>query len=107
MASKEPPSRLFSKMSIKKDSTSRSRELNADYPDLIEFELLETLGTGTFGRVRLCRHKSQDKFFALKILKKNEIIRLKQVEHIISEKQILGKVDHPFIVKLYVYHHIL
>lgn len=104
MAMKEPPSRLFSKMTIKgKDGTSsRSKELNSEYPDLKEFELLDTLGTGTFGRVRLCRHSKQDKYFALKILKKNEIIRLKQVEHIISEKQILGKVDHPFIVKLYV-----
>lgn len=98
-----PPSRLFSKMSLKKDGPSRPKELNSEYPDLSEFELLETLGTGTFGRVRLCRHKTQqEKYFALKILKKNEIIRLKQVEHIISEKQILGKVDHPFIVKLYV-----
>ena len=91
-------------MTIKgKDGTStRSKELNSEYPDLNEFELLDTLGTGTFGRVRLCRHTKQDKYFALKILKKNEIIRLKQVEHIISEKHILGKVDHPFIVKLYV-----
>ena len=105
MAAKDaPPSRLFSKMTIKgKDGTStRSKELNSEYPDLNEFELLDTLGTGTFGRVRLCRHTKQDKYFALKILKKNEIIRLKQVEHIISEKHILGKVDHPFIVKLYV-----
>lgn len=96
----KPPSRLFSKMTLKaKDNNTRARELNAEYPDLGEFELLDTLGTGTFGRVRLCRH-SNEKYFALKILKKNEIIRLKQVEHIISEKKILGKVDHPFIVKL-------
>ena len=39
-----------------KDNNTRARELNAEYPDLGEFELLDTLGTGTFGRVRLCRH---------------------------------------------------
>ena len=46
------------------------------------------------------KHKKTGKFLALKTLKKNEIIRLKQVEHILSEKQILGKIEHPFIVNL-------
>jgi len=46
------------------------------------------------------KHQKTGKFLALKTLKKNEIIRLKQVEHILSEKQILGKIEHPFIVNL-------
>jgi len=36
----------------------------------------------------------------IKILKKKEILRLKQVEHILNEKNILSKIDHPFIVNL-------
>lgn len=46
-------------------------------------------------------------FFAMKVLKKQEVVRLKQVEHVISEKQILALVKsidsgrgHPFIVNL-------
>lgn len=38
----------------------------------------ETLGTGSFGRVRLVQHKD-GRHFALKMLKKTEIIYLKQV----------------------------
>lgn len=38
--------------------------------------------------------------FALKVLAKAEIVRLKQVEHIQSERGILGRVKHPFIVEL-------
>jgi protein kinase X len=38
---------------------------------------------------------------ALKMLKKKEIIRLKQVEHIQSEKEILNRITHPFIVAFY------
>merc|ERR1712028_293196 len=38
---------------------------------------------------------------ALKILKKAEIIRLKQVDHIMSEKAILQKINHPMIIALY------
>ena len=40
---------------------------------------------------------------ALKMLKKTEIIRLKQIEHVKSEKKILEHINHPFIVSLY-YH---
>ena len=75
-------------------------------------------GTGTFGRVRLCEAPdlrvalektpppigpiihSANCFFALKIMKKSEVVRLKQVEHIKNEKEILQDVNHPFIVVL-------
>lgn len=49
------------------------------------FEVGVTLGTGTFGRVCLCAYDKDEKskgkkqYFALKILKKSEILRLKQV----------------------------
>lgn len=68
---------------------------------LTDFDTLETLGTGTFGRVKLCRHKATGQFFAIKIMKKTDIIRLKQVEHILSEKGVLSVVNHPFVVNLY------
>ena len=37
---------------------------------------------------------------ALKMLKKTEIIRLKQVEHVANEKQILNMLSSPFIISL-------
>jgi len=68
---------------------------------LEQFEQSVTLGTGTFGRVYLVRHKPSNKFYAMKTLKKSEVVKLKQVEHINSEKQILSSIRHPFIVNLY------
>jgi serine/threonine protein kinase len=41
------------------------------------------------------------RYFALKMLKKSEIIRLKQVEHIKAEKAILSRIAHPYIISLY------
>ena len=38
----------------------------------------------------------------MKVMKKAEVVRLKQVEHIRSEKSILAAIEHPFIVNLYV-----
>jgi serine/threonine protein kinase len=37
---------------------------------------------------------------AIKMLKKSAIIRMKQIDHIRSEKTILSSIDHPFIVNL-------
>jgi serine/threonine protein kinase len=59
---------------------------------LNDYNFISTLGTGTFGRVRLVKHRDDPPEalpLALKCLKKNEIIRLKQIEHVKSEKAIL------------------
>lgn len=57
-------------------------------------------GTGTFGRVILAKTKKTGEYFALKVMSIADIIRLKQVEHVQNEKNILMKVDNPFVVNL-------
>jgi serine/threonine protein kinase len=66
-----------------------------------DFTLGKTLGTGAFGRVRFVTHKGTNQFYALKTLKKASIIKMKQVDHIISEKSILSNLKHPFIVNMW------
>ncbi|CEJ02592.1 Putative cAMP-dependent protein kinase 9 [Rhizopus microsporus] len=68
---------------------------------LRDFEIQETLGTGTFGRVFLTKFKPSNKYYAMKVLKKSEVVRLKQVEHLLSEKKILSSIRFPFIVDLF------
>lgn len=46
---------------------------------LDDFELGVTLGTGSFGRVRIATHKTTQTPWAIKILKKAEIVRMQQV----------------------------
>uniref|UniRef100_A0A7R9UVA8 Uncharacterized protein n=1 Tax=Diacronema lutheri TaxID=2081491 RepID=A0A7R9UVA8_DIALT len=82
-------------------NTSTLRSVFAKSAKLEAFDVLDTLGTGTFGRVRLCRHTDTGRYQALKIMKKSEVVRLKQVDHIKSEKEILTAVQHPFIITLY------
>ena len=79
-----------------------SKQSNERKLTIHDFDFLATLGTGTFGRVRLVKFKnnSNGEPMALKMLKKTEIIRLKQVEHVRSEKLILEQILHPFIVEL-------
>ena len=47
------------------------------------------LFSGTFARVCLCRERTSRDYFALKILAIHDVIRLKQVEHVKNEKNIL------------------
>jgi len=67
---------------------------------LTDFEMTTTLGTGSFGRVMLAKNKKTGEFSAMKRLKKADIIKLRQVDHVISENTILSNIDHPFLVGL-------
>eukprot|EP00929_Paragymnodinium_shiwhaense_P049960 TRINITY_DN2518_c0_g1_i2.p1 TRINITY_DN2518_c0_g1~~TRINITY_DN2518_c0_g1_i2.p1 ORF type:complete len:325 (+),score=92.55 TRINITY_DN2518_c0_g1_i2:140-1114(+) len=66
-----------------------------------DFHTGKTLGTGAFGRVKICNYKPTGAVYALKALKKASIIKMKQVDHIVSEKSILVTLKHPFIVNCY------
>jgi len=67
---------------------------------LDDFVIMQTLGTGSFGRVHLVKHKETGKYYAMKVLVKRQIIESKQVEHTINEKKILETLDHPYMVNL-------
>jgi len=67
---------------------------------LDSLDLVKTVGTGTFARVCLCRHKASSKFYALKILSLHDVIQLKQVDHVKNEKNICKEINHPFLISL-------
>lgn len=49
----------------------------------------------------LVKHSHSQQYFAMKILRKHDIVRLKQVDHIKNERDILGSLHHPFLVSVY------
>lgn len=68
---------------------------------LTDFQILRTLGTGSFGRVHLVRSNHNGRFYALKVLKKQTIVKLKQVEHTNDERRMLSVVSHPFLIRMW------
>jgi serine/threonine protein kinase len=67
---------------------------------LEDFEKIELLGCGFYGKVYLVKHTKSAKLYALKYLKKSKLVGFKDLEHLGYEQRILSVVDHPFIVKL-------
>ncbi|XP_054454618.1 cGMP-dependent protein kinase 1-like isoform X1 [Anoplopoma fimbria] len=69
---------------------------------LKDFNIIDTLGVGGFGRVELVQLKNDEaKTFAMKILKKRHIVDTRQQEHIRSEKHIMTEAHSDFVVRLY------
>ena len=81
----------------RRDSFTRLRNGQVTVDD---FELLKVLGKGSFGKVFLVRLIPTGGIYAMKVLKKSEVVRRRQVEHTKAERRIMEGVDHPFIVQL-------
>jgi len=80
------------------DSFHQQKPISA--PRLDSFKMIKVIGKGSFGKVFLVREIKTDDMFALKVLRKDNIIKRNQVEHTRTERNVLGHVNHPFIVGL-------
>lgn len=93
---------MFSRQSL----TDQLADQQSDYKYYMkipkdELEILETLGRGAFGRVKLVRHAGSNSPYALKCLVKSRIVENNLKEHVVNEKRVMLSLDHPFILKLY------
>lgn len=68
---------------------------------LSDFTIKRTLGTGSFGRVHLVQSNHNHRFYAVKVLKKQQVVKMKQIEHTNDERRMLQKVKHAFLVTLW------
>ncbi|KAL1842671.1 hypothetical protein VTJ49DRAFT_4582 [Mycothermus thermophilus] len=68
--------------------------------NLNHFRLLRVVGRGAFGKVRIVERKDTGLSFALKYIRKDEVVRSESVRNIIRERRMLEHVNHPFICNL-------
>ncbi|ETW07747.1 AGC protein kinase [Aphanomyces invadans] len=65
-----------------------------------DFELLVVVGQGAFGKVIQVRHKPSGEIYAMKIVSKEYLVKKNYIGNMQTERDIMTKVDHPFLVKL-------
>mmetsp|Transcript_8992 Transcript_8992/g.15221 ORF Transcript_8992/g.15221 Transcript_8992/m.15221 type:complete len:80 (+) Transcript_8992:248-487(+) len=66
-----------------------------------DFQLLKVIGRGSFGKVYLVRKKDSGLPFAMKILKKDQLIKKNLLIKTQAERDILEKIKNPYIVGLH------
>ncbi|CAZ83330.1 unnamed protein product [Tuber melanosporum] len=68
--------------------------------NLNHFRLLRVVGKGAFGKVRIVERRDTGLTFALKYIRKDEVVRSESVRNIIRERRMLEQLNHPFLCNL-------
>ena len=80
---------------------NKNNILNSAYIGFNSFELLDSLGEGSFGKVFKVRMKTNGEIYAMKVINKNFLIRNNQLRYAITECNVLKQVNSPFILTLH------
>ena len=65
-----------------------------------DFMFIKVVGLGSYGKVFLVQHKRDKTYYAMKVIKKELVFKTCSDEGIKAERDIMMKIDHPFIMKL-------
>lgn len=66
-----------------------------------DFTMVKCVGKGSFAKVMMVKKKDTGRTYAMKILKKKDLVKRKQVEHTMTEREVISNINHPFIVSLH------
>ena len=67
---------------------------------ILDFRILKPISRGAFGRVYLAMKKSTKDLYAIKVIKKDDIVRKNLEASVIAERDAMARAQHPFVVKL-------
>lgn len=88
----------------KAEQQKKEKQKTKSHMSMKDFRCISVLGRGHFGKVLLAEYKNSKELFAIKALKKGDIIAREEVESLMSEKRIFETANssrHPFLVNLF------
>ncbi|KAK0206587.1 kinase-like domain-containing protein [Desarmillaria ectypa] len=68
---------------------------------LDDFRTVKVIGKGAFGEVRLVQKTDTGKIYAMKTLKKDEMLKKDQLAHVRAERDVLAESNSPWVVQLF------
>ncbi|KAM7273997.1 hypothetical protein ACFE04_028661 [Oxalis oulophora] len=86
---------------IRSSRASPMSKTPKDRTSIEDFEIIKPISQGAFGRVFLARKRATGDLFAIKVLRKADMICKNAVERILSERNILISVRNPFVVRFF------
>ncbi|KAJ7522875.1 hypothetical protein O6H91_18G030100 [Diphasiastrum complanatum] len=75
--------------------------VDKDRTSIDDFEIIKPISRGAFGRVFLARKRTTGDIFAIKVLRKADMIRKNAVESVHAERNILISARNPFVVRFF------
>ena len=66
-----------------------------------QFEFVKIIGKGGFGKVYKVLSKKYNKIYAMKEMSKLSIIEQKSEKNVKNERELLTRINHPFIINMY------
>ena len=66
-----------------------------------DFEILKPISKGAFGRVYLARKNESGELFAIKVMRKADLVRKNMVESARNERNILAMTNNPFVIRFF------
>ncbi|XP_026857000.2 serine/threonine-protein kinase Sgk2b isoform X2 [Electrophorus electricus] len=82
--------------------TTTEQQLQSSQASAADFDYLKVIGTGSFGKVFLARHKKNERYYAVKVLQKHIILKKEAEALVMCEHNVLLKtLNHPFLVRLH------
>ncbi|KAJ2344739.1 Serine/threonine-protein kinase, partial [Coemansia sp. RSA 2618] len=97
-SSEERKQRQLQSLGAKEGGFMRLRRTKLSVTD---FQTVKVIGRGAFGEVRLVQKRDTGKIFAMKILRKTEMIKKDQLAHVRAERDVLAESDSMWVVQLY------
>lgn len=82
-------------------SSTTPTALHKERTSINDFEILKPISKGAFGKVFLARKRTTGDLFAIKVLKKLDMIRKNDIDRILAERNILITVRNPFVVRFF------
>ncbi|KAJ4833940.1 hypothetical protein Tsubulata_016646 [Turnera subulata] len=94
-------SRLLDSASQCSPALTPVHSLHKERTSIDDFEIIKPISRGAFGKVFLARKRTTGDLFAIKVLKKLDMLRKNDVQRILAERNILITVRNPFVVRFF------